>query len=59
MNPEELVALITALSIAISKDKSIDEINLLSVILSQLADTLDTIATQRELLEPEGNGRLL
>ena len=59
MSPEELVALITALSIAISKDKSIDEINILSVILTQLADTLDTIATQRELLEPQSSDRLL
>jgi len=51
MSPTELVTLITALSITISKDKSDEEINLLSVIFTQLGDTLATIATQRECLE--------
>jgi len=53
MSPTELVTLITALSVSISKDKSNEEINLLSVIFSQLGDTLATIATQRECLEPK------
>ena len=51
MCPEELVLFISTLAIAIAKDKSTDEINLLSVIFSQLGDTLATIATCRGNME--------
>lgn len=51
MCPEELVLFISTLAIAIAKDKSSDEVNLLSVIFSQLGDTLATIATCRGSIE--------
>lgn len=51
MCPEELVLFISTLAITIAKDKSTDEINLLSVIFSQLGDTLATIATSRDIHE--------
>ncbi len=51
MCPEELVLFISTLAITIAKDKNTDEVNLLSVIFSQLGDTLATIATSRECNE--------
>lgn len=57
MSPEELVALVTGIAIAISKDQTVDEINLLAVILSQLGDTLATIATKREICENKENNK--
>jgi hypothetical protein len=51
MCPEELVLFISTLAITISKDKSSDEIELLSAIFSQLGDTLATIVTSRECFE--------
>jgi len=47
MCPDELVLFISTLAIAISKDKSSDDIELLAVIFSQLGDTLATIVTSR------------
>ncbi len=44
MNSCELVTLISVLSCAIAKGKTINEINLLSVIFSQIGDSLATIA---------------
>ena len=44
MNGCELANFITWLACAISKDKTPDELNLLSAIFSQLGDTLDTLA---------------
>ena len=43
----ELTASITALANVIAKDRTLDELNLLGVTLTQLGDTLITIATQR------------
>lgn len=51
MDDCELVALITAVSCAIAKCASDDEINLLSVVFTQLGDTLGTILTNREIRE--------
>ena len=45
MNACELTATITALANAIACDKTVDELNLLGVTLTQLGDTLITIAT--------------
>ena len=47
MNPCELTASVTALANAIACGRSEDELNLLGVILTQLGDTLLTIATQK------------
>ncbi len=47
--PENLTATITALSINIAQGKSIDELAVISAIFSQIGDTLDTIAAQRNL----------
>ncbi len=45
MNGCELASFVTWLACVIAKDKTVDELNLLSAIFSQLGDTLDTIAT--------------
>lgn len=47
MCAEELVLFITTLAIAIAKDKTEDEIEILASIYSQLGDTLATIAIKR------------
>ena len=49
LNACELTATITALANAIACDKTVDELNLLGVTLTQLGDTLITIATQRSI----------
>ena len=51
MNPCELTATITALANTIACELSVNELNLLASILSQLGDTLTTIAAQRTLCE--------
>ncbi|HJH62348.1 MAG TPA: hypothetical protein IAC84_03655 [Firmicutes bacterium] len=49
MNSCELTASITALANALACKLTEDELNLLGVTLTQLADTLFTIATQRSI----------
>lgn len=49
MNPCELVSVISSIACIIAKDKTIDELNILSVIFTQLGDTLATIATQKSI----------
>ena len=49
MKPCELTAAVTALANTIACGRSLDELNLLGVILTQLGDTLFTIAAQREI----------
>ena len=49
MNPCELTATITALANAIACKSTVDELNLLGVTLTQLGDTLITIATQKSI----------
>lgn len=49
MNPCELTASITAIANALACKLTEDELNLLGAILTQLADTLYTIAAQRGL----------
>lgn len=51
VNPCELTAAITALANAIACKLNVNELNLLSVVLTQLGDTLATIATQRSIME--------
>lgn len=51
MNPLELTTTITALANAIACKLSVDQLNLLGVILTQLGDTIITIATQRSICE--------
>lgn len=53
MNPCELTASITALANTISCRLSVDEMNMLGVVLTQLSDTIITIATQRSICESE------
>lgn len=48
--PENLAATVTALAIAISKDKSSTENAVLGAIFSQLGDTLETISAQQECI---------
>lgn len=49
MNPCELTASVTALANALACKLTEDEINLLGVVLTQLGDTLITIATQKSI----------
>lgn len=49
MNSCELTASITAVANAIARDRTVDELNLLGVTLTQLGDTLITIATQKSI----------
>lgn len=49
VNSCELTASITALANALACKLTDDELNLLGVTLTQLADTLFTIATQRSI----------
>lgn len=48
---EQTAASITAIAAAIAQNKSIEELNLLVVVFSMLADVLGVIAAQRELCE--------
>ena len=45
LNSCELASFVTYIACFIAKDKTSDELNLLSAIFSQLGDTLDTIAS--------------
>ena len=49
MNACELTASITAVANMIAKNLNDDELNILGVALTQLGDTLLTIATQRSI----------
>lgn len=51
LSPEALAASVTAAAISMAKDRSDDELNLLSAVFSQLGDTLSTIAVQRGIIE--------
>ncbi len=51
MNPCELTASITALANMLSCNLTNDELNLLGAVLSQLGDTITTIATQKSICE--------
>jgi len=44
LNPEELVASITGVAVVLSKNLSEEDIGLLSVVFSQLGDTLATLS---------------
>ncbi len=47
--PSGLIASITATAIALAKNKTTDEIELLGAVFTQLGSTLDTIAQQRKI----------
>lgn len=53
MNSCELTASITALANALAGRLTEDELNLLAVTLTQLGDTLITIATQRSICKSQ------
>lgn len=57
MCPEELVLLVSTLAISIAKDKTNDELDLLSTIFSQLGDTLATISVARQCNEDSDNNQ--
>ena len=48
MCPENIVASITAIAVALSKGRSQEEISLLAAVFTQLGDTLATIASARD-----------
>ncbi len=49
MNTCQLTTFVTALANFLACRLTDDELNMLAVITTQLGDTLDTIATQREI----------
>lgn len=51
MNPCELTTAITALANTLSCKLTVNEMNMLGAVLTQLGDTLTTIATQRSICE--------
>lgn len=51
IGPEELAVLVNTLAITIAKDKTIPELELLSSVFVQIADTLATISIQRANIE--------
>lgn len=55
LSPDELVIFISTLSIAIAKDKTAEELGVLSAVFTQIGDTLATIIAQREKLENANN----
>lgn len=55
MNPCELTASITAIANVLACKLSINELNLLGAVLTQLGDTLTTIATQKSILQDNNN----
>lgn len=56
MSPCELTASITAIANALACKLSVNELTLWVAVLSQLGDTLNTIATQRSICETGDNG---
>lgn len=51
MNPCELTASITAIANLLAGKLTVDELNLLGAVLTQLGDTLTTIAAQKTICE--------
>ena len=51
MNPCELTASITAIANMLAGKLTVDELSLLGAVLTQLGDTLATIATQKGIFE--------
>lgn len=49
MNPCELTAFVTAIANALANSLNDDELNLLGAVVTQLGDTLLTIAAQRSI----------
>ncbi len=51
MCPNQLTASITAVAAILSEGRTVDQISLMAAVFTQLGDTLDTIAIQKELCE--------
>lgn len=51
--PEELTLLANALAIALSKDRSADELNILGGFISSVGDLISLMASQKENLESQ------
>lgn len=49
LGESELLAAITALAIAMSEGKTVDELNFLTVVLDQLSNSIATISAQKSL----------
>lgn len=54
MTPSEAVAVLSALSLAIAKGKSSEEVDILATYFTQIGDTLATIAVSMECSEGTG-----
>ncbi|MGN0658686.1 MAG: DUF6774 domain-containing protein [Emergencia sp.] len=57
MNPCELTAAVTALANALACGMNTAELNLAAAVLTQLGDTLATIAAQRDFCDDAGADR--
>ena len=53
MDTNQTIAAICALAAAIAEGRSSDEISWIGICVTQLGDTLATIAAQKALCEPE------
>lgn len=51
MNSLELTTSVTALANAMASHLTVDELNLLAAVVTQLGDTLATIAAQKDICE--------
>lgn len=49
--PSEIATIVNAFSVAIAQGKTVEELNILSAIFTQIGDTLATIAIQTSNLE--------
>ena len=49
--PQEIAAIVNAAAVALSEGRSIEELNILAAIFTQIGDTLATIAVQTENLQ--------
>ena len=59
MNECELIAFISTVACALSKNCSTDDLTILSVVFTQLGDTLTTILTKRQLCENTNNEKMI
>ncbi len=51
MNPNQLIASITAISAAIAEGRSVEELGFLSAVFTQLGDTFATLAVQKAICD--------
>ena len=51
LSPEQLVLWVSATAVQLARGKSVDELAVLGSVLTQLGDTIATMAAQQEAME--------